>query len=92
MVSSCYYQRKPTTQKKKDPKDVSTLNKIEMNGDGITLTSVAEIVLMAQSDLKAEAMNVAIKASTELKAEASASAEVSSSGTMTVKGALVQIN
>ena len=33
MVSSCYYQRKPT-QKKKDPKDVSTLNKIEMNGRG----------------------------------------------------------
>ncbi len=67
-------------------------NKIEMNGNGISLTSVGEILLSASTDLNAEAANIKLNASTELKAEASASAEISSSGTMTVKGSLVQIN
>ncbi len=67
-------------------------NKIEMNSDGIAITSAGELTLSAQSDLKAEGMDVGITASTGFKAEGSASAEVSSSGTMIVKGSLVQIN
>lgn len=46
----------------------------------------------AQSDVKVTAANVEIKANASMKAEGSASAEVSSGGTMTVKGSLVQIN
>jgi Rhs element Vgr protein len=67
-------------------------NKIEMNSDGIALTSAKEIVIAAQTDFGVEGVNVEIKASAELKAEGGASAEVKSSGTMTVKGSLVQIN
>ena len=46
----------------------------------------------AQSDLKSTGTNVEIKANASLKAEGSASAEVSSSGAMTVRGSIVQIN
>ena len=60
--------------------------------NGIALTSAKEIALTAQTDLKMEGVNMELKASAELKAEGGAAAEVSSSGTMTVKGALVQIN
>ena len=67
-------------------------NSIVMNGDGIALTSAGEIVLKADSDLKLEGMNTEVKASTEFKAEGGASAELKSSGTLTVKGSLVQIN
>jgi Rhs element Vgr protein len=67
-------------------------NKLTMNSDGIALTSAKAIALTAQTDLKTEAVNMELKASAELKAEGGASAEISSSGTMTVKGALVLIN
>jgi len=67
-------------------------NSITMNSNGISIASAGEIKLEASSDLKAEATNSEIKASAEFKAEGGASAEVSSSGTMTVKGSLVQIN
>jgi type VI secretion system secreted protein VgrG len=46
----------------------------------------------AQSDLKSTGTNVEIKANASLKAEGSASTEVTSSGTMTVRGSVVQIN
>jgi hypothetical protein len=39
-----------------------------------------------------EGVNMELKASAELKAGGGASAEVSSNGTVTLKGALVQIN
>ncbi len=51
-----------------------------------------EVKTEAQSSLTEEAMTVEIKAKTTLKAEGSASAEVSSSGMMTVKGSMVMIN
>lgn len=51
-----------------------------------------QITNEAESDLKLTGTNVEIKANASLKAEGSASAEVSSTGTMTVKGTLVQIN
>lgn len=67
-------------------------NSITMDSNGISIVSAGEIKLEASSDLKAEATNCGIKASAEFKAEGGASAEISSSGTMTVKGSLVQIN
>lgn len=67
-------------------------NKLTMNQDGIELSSAKELKLIAKTDLKGEAMNTELKASVGLKAAGTASAEVTSSGTMTVKGSLVQIN
>jgi Rhs element Vgr protein len=67
-------------------------NKLTMNSDGIELSSAQALKLIATSDLTGEGVNAEFTASAAFKAEGSASAEVSSSGTMTVKGALVQIN
>lgn len=67
-------------------------NEILMNSDGISLTSAADINLTASGDVNIEGTNISPKASAEFKAEGSSSAEVSSGGTMTVKGSLVQIN
>ena len=67
-------------------------NALVLDGNGIALKSAKEISLKADMDLKAEGLNVELKASASLKAEGSASGELSSSGTLTVKGSLVQIN
>lgn len=67
-------------------------NKLTMNSDGIALESAKELSMKAKTDLKAEGVNTELKSSSSFKAQGSASAEVSSSGTMTVKGSLVQIN
>jgi hypothetical protein len=58
----------------------------------VAVTSAQEITLAAQTDLKTEATNLELKATAEFKAEGGASAEVSSSGMMTISGSLVQIN
>jgi uncharacterized protein involved in type VI secretion and phage assembly len=67
-------------------------NTLTLDGNGISLDSAKALVLKAATDFKAEGVSVGLKASASLKAEANASAELKSSGTMTVKGALVQIN
>ncbi len=67
-------------------------NKIVMGSDGILIQSDGKIEIKAQQDIKMEGMNVEQKASAAFKAEGSASAEVSASGTLTLKGAMVQIN
>ncbi len=68
-------------------------NKLVMDSAGITIESAGEIALKAsRGDLKAEALNAELKGSVGFKAEGGATAEVSSSGVMTVKGSLVQIN
>lgn len=74
-------------------------NKITMDDKGITIESPKEIVLKATKDLKAEGMNVAIKAQTGFKAEGTASAEMSGASTTVkgsantvIKGGVVQIN
>jgi len=54
--------------------------------------SATDIKIKAQSSLDVKSTTVGIKADTTLKAEGAASAEVTSSGTMTVKGSLVTIN
>lgn len=68
-------------------------NKLTMNQDGITIESGKDIIMKASTgDIKAEGMNIELKASVNMKAEGSASAEIKASGTTTVKGAMVQIN
>lgn len=68
-------------------------NKITMNSDGITIESAADIIITTSSgDATIEAVNINASAQAGLTAEGSASAEISSGGTTTVKGSLVQIN
>jgi len=68
-------------------------NSIVMNKDGIALTSDKKAVtIKAKSDLKAEAMNAEIKATSGATVKGSSKAEISSSGKLTVKGSMVMIN
>ena len=83
-------------------------NKIEMSDSGINLETKKDITVKATgkfkvdakggielkstSDLKAEGLNVEIKAKVGLKAQGTATAEFSASGQTTVKGAMVMIN
>ena len=67
-------------------------NKIELNSDGILIESPSKIEIKASQDLNLEGLNVNAKANAQYKAEGSAGAELSSSGSTTVKGSIVQIN
>lgn len=67
-------------------------NSVVMNSDGLSLESSADISIKATGDLNLEGTNVNVKANASLKAEGAASAEVSSTGTTSVQGSLVQIN
>lgn len=59
-------------------------NKIVLDSNGITLESIKDIVLKAATNLEAEGMAV--------KIDAQSTGEFSASGTLTLKGGLVQIN
>jgi uncharacterized protein involved in type VI secretion and phage assembly len=65
---------------------------ITLDDGGITLKSGKDITLKASGDLKVEATNVEFKAQSNFKAEGQSGADLKSSGTLTVKGSLVQIN
>ena len=83
-------------------------NKVELNSSGITLDSPKDIVLnakgkisltavnnveiTAQADVKQTGLNVNCTANVGFVAKGNASAEVSASGTTTIKGAMVMIN
>jgi Rhs element Vgr protein len=67
-------------------------NHVIMNRDGLSLESPSDISVKATGDLNLEGTNVNVKANASLKAEGSASADVSSTGTTTIQGSLVQIN
>ena len=83
-------------------------NKIEMGPEGITITSVKDITFVAAGQLQLQAtgnvvttsrsdvvqtgLNINQTAQSAYVAKAAASAEVSSTGTTTVKGAMVMIN
>jgi len=67
-------------------------NSVVMNSGGLLLESAADITINAAGDLNLEGTNVNIKAVASLKAEGSASADISSTGTTSVQGSLVQIN
>ncbi|HWR01837.1 MAG TPA: type VI secretion system tip protein VgrG [Chlorobaculum sp.] len=74
-------------------------NKITLDDNGITIESAKDIIFKATGDIKAEGMNVEIKAQTGLKASGSATAEVSGANTTikgsaatVISGGMVQIN
>ncbi len=67
-------------------------NKFEMNAQGIKIESAMALELKAVTDLKLEGLNLGIKGSASMKAEASGSLELTSSGSMVIKGSIVQIN
>jgi hypothetical protein len=83
-------------------------NKVELNPSGIFMDSPKEISLTSQTgikltansaieitskaDVKVKGLNVNQEASVSFVAKGSASAEISASGTTTVKGAMVMIN
>ena len=67
-------------------------NKITMNADGIKMESVKDIILKATADIKVEGVNLGVKGSGQAKIEGSGGAELSSGGSTTVKGSMVQIN
>jgi phage protein D/phage baseplate assembly protein gpV len=66
-------------------------NKITMDKDGITLDSYKNMTLKAKQDIKIEAMNITQKAQFAFKAEGTQS-QLTASGDVTVKGAIVKIN
>lgn len=63
----------------------------DQNGNSIVMSKDG-IALKANSDLKADAMNVEIKATSGATVKGSSQAEISSSGQLTVKGSKVMIN
>ncbi|NTU58407.1 MAG: type VI secretion system tip protein VgrG [Chlorobiaceae bacterium] len=65
-------------------------NRITLDDKGITIESFKDLILKAPGDIKAEGMNVDIKAQASLKAAGSATAEVSGANT-TVKGSAATI-
>jgi Rhs element Vgr protein len=67
-------------------------NKITMNEDGIKMESIKDIILKAKYDIKGEGVNIELKGSGQAKIEGSGGAEVSSGGTTSVKGSIVNIN
>lgn len=67
-------------------------NKVLMDSGGITLDSPADITITSTGDLNLEATNINVKANAAFKAEGSASAEMSSTGSTSVQGSIVQIN
>lgn len=67
-------------------------NSLVMDSNGIVIESQGKIEIKAQQDLALEGLNTEMKAQASLTVEGAAGAEVKAGGTMTVKGALVQIN
>jgi Rhs element Vgr protein len=74
-------------------------NKITLDDKGITIESAKDIILKATKDLKAEGMNLELKAQTAFKAEGSGTAELSGANTTVkgsaatvIQGGIVQIN
>lgn len=74
-------------------------NKITLDDKGISIESAKEITIKATKDLKAEGMNVELKAQTAFKAEGSGNAElkganvsVKGSAAAVIQGGVVQIN
>jgi Rhs element Vgr protein len=67
-------------------------NKVTLDDGGITLESAKDLTLKASGDVKLEGTNVECKSQANFKAEGQAGADVKSSGTLTLKGSLVQIN
>lgn len=70
----------------------SRANEIKSEAKASLVQKATEVKTEATTSMKVEAATVEIKAQASFKAEGSATAEVSSSGIMTVKGSVVMIN
>lgn len=67
-------------------------NRIVLSPDGIAIESQNAVEIKATADGSLEAANLNLKAQVQAKTEGGAQAELSSGGTTTVRGGLVQIN
>lgn len=67
-------------------------NKLVLNSDGISLDSGKDIQLKASGDIKLSAMNISAEAQSSLKMEGTSGAELKASGSLVLKGSVVQIN
>jgi len=67
-------------------------NKIVMDSNGIKIESQGKIELKALQDIKLEGLNTDLSAQASMKIGGTASTEVNASGTLTLKGSIVQIN
>lgn len=76
-------------------------NEVTLNSDGITLKSAKDVQISAQGNISLETSmgdvtisgnNVSANGQTSLKAAGGTSTEVSSSGSTSIKGSIVQIN
>ncbi len=67
-------------------------NKFTMDENGIKLESIKDLVLKATNDFNAEGLNTTVKSDAQMKVQGGSSAEVSSGGSTSVKGSMVQIN
>ncbi|MCP5527850.1 MAG: type VI secretion system tip protein VgrG [Verrucomicrobiales bacterium] len=67
-------------------------NRIVLSPDGIVIESQNAIEIKATADGRFEAVNLNLNAQAQAKVEGGAQTELSSSGTTTVRGSLVQIN
>jgi uncharacterized protein involved in type VI secretion and phage assembly len=68
-------------------------NKIEMNKDGIVITSAKHVAIKApKGDLTIDALNITMKAKKEFKADGKTTMEVTSSGSTTIKGTPLKLN
>ncbi|WP_209328738.1 type VI secretion system tip protein VgrG [Lunatimonas salinarum] len=67
-------------------------NQVTLSPDGILLESGKDITLKSTGDIVLEGNNVTLSAQAQFKAEGSGGAEVITSGTAVLKGAIVQIN
>jgi Rhs element Vgr protein len=65
---------------------------VKLDQGGITLESAKDLTLKAAGDLVVQGNNLKLAADVGLTAKAQSSAEISSSGTLTLKGSLVRIN
>src|SRR5262249_51422445 len=67
-------------------------NKITLGDGGSTLERARDLTLKASGDVKLQGTNVECTAQSNFKAEGQSGTDVKSSGTLTIKGSLVQIN
>jgi Rhs element Vgr protein len=67
-------------------------NKITLDQNGIKIESAKDFQVKATADFKGEGVNSSLKGSGQLKLEGGSTAEMSSSGSTSVKGSMVQIN
>jgi len=67
-------------------------NKITLDDSGIKIESVKDLILQAGKDLKLSGNNTEFSAQAAFKASGASNVELSSSGTLVIKGTIVQIN